>query len=1098
MSNPLTAKASTQLPVKNLTLAAININSITSPGRLEELECFVVDNSIDVLAVSELKIDLTVHPSLYSLPNFHSPIVKPRTRRGGGVGIYISKSLPFSRMIELENDEFETIWVKVRVKEKSFVICSSYLPPHTPADKQSRFLDQLTDSVTRAHAYSPELVAIMGDLNGGNCWLPPNAPKHSPMNSFESKLKSTSESLGLMQLINTATRIQNGTHNIRDLIFIDSPDLVTSSGILSSFCNLDHFPIFAVLSFNLSVTNHNNTAQVWDYRSTDINSLVDIMTLTDWDSITDKDVDEATEALTNVLHDAASRCIPIKNVRTRNDKMWVTTELRRHIRKRDRLFKLARARQTEYDWVRWRTQRNLVTSTNRKLKKEHMKHKVNILLESKKDPFKYHTILKNITGFRRDAAIPPLIAGDGMIISDDNLKAETFNSYFCAQTDIHLTNFHHEHLRQYENMQPETPYDLDTIVFTQYEVLNVINSLDASKACGPDKVPTRFLKMVAIYISEPLSKIFNKSLAAGKYPNLWKEANVKPVFKGKGSPSDVTNYRPISLLPCLSKILEKLMFKRMYEHITLHDLITDNQSGYRPGHNTQLQLLYLTDKLYKSLDQSEDFTIIYLDISRYFEKIWHNGLLAKCKFEFGIRGQVLSWLRSYLDGRSQMVQVGNEQSLPLTLKAGVPQGSVLGPLLAIMYLNGLSNTTTNHMLHFADDSSLHCSHTSDNVRAKELELQNDLDAIHNFGRKWAITFNANKTTQQTFSHRRNSRAPSLTFGGQQILPTKEHKHLGLTFSSDLKFKHHVNETLLKFNRALSPLYQIAPYIPRSVLIQIYTVYVQPHLEYCSAVYDGNLTKFDSKRLEKAQNRAARLMTGTIRRTPVDNLNKELGWSSVADRRRKHRLLLLHRLVYDSTIPEFIKAIVPNNREATSRTLRNTNDRTITQPMSRTTAYSHSYIPNTTHTWNELPSKYRLPDSHKNFKKNMMCHMGPGKPNPFNTYGSKKGNKLHTKIRLQASSLNAHMFSFGLTASPQCKCGHRREDTTHYLLSCPLYTDARDELFQTLNLLLNQDFDNLSLTSQTDILLNGPQGKANIAIKVAVAIQTFIFKTLRFQ
>ena len=171
-----------------------------------------------------------------------------------------------------------------------------------------------------------------------------------------------------------------------------------------------------------------------------------------------------------------------------------------------------------------------------------------------------------------------------------------------------------------KNTQPETQNHIDSIVFTPNEVLNTINRLDASKASGPDKLPTRLLKMIAIFIADPLAEIFNKSLAAGKYPSLWKRATVKPIFKGKGSPSELKNYRPISLLPCVSKIFEKLVFKRFYDHITSHQLLTDNQSGYRPGHNTQLQLAYLTDKLYKTLDNSEDFTIIYLNISRYFEK----------------------------------------------------------------------------------------------------------------------------------------------------------------------------------------------------------------------------------------------------------------------------------------------------------------------------------------------------------------------------------------------------------------------------------------------------------------------------------------------
>ena len=166
------------------------------------------------------------------------------------------------------------------------------------------------------------------------------------------------------------------------------------SGILSSFSNLDHFPVDATLLLNYSAAKHKNTKQIWDYKNADINLLVSILSQINWDNMTDKSVDEAAETLTNTLRDVAVRCIPIKEVRSRQDKGWVTTELRRHIRKRDRLFKRARNRQTEYDWARWRSQRNMVTSINRKLRQEHMKQKVSILLENKKDPFKYHTILK--------------------------------------------------------------------------------------------------------------------------------------------------------------------------------------------------------------------------------------------------------------------------------------------------------------------------------------------------------------------------------------------------------------------------------------------------------------------------------------------------------------------------------------------------------------------------------------------------------------------------------------------------------------------------------------------------------------------------------
>ena len=177
--------------------------------------------------------------------------------------------------------------------------------------------------------------------------------------------------------------------------------------------------------------------------------------------------------------------------------------------------------------------------------------------------------------------------------------------------------------------------------------------------------------------------------------------------------------------------------------------------------------------------------MVYLDISRYFEKIWHEGLLAKCDVEFGIRGSLLTWLESYLKGRKQIVQVGHDVSTPHELAAGVPQGSVLGPLLAIMYLNGLSNITKNEMLFFADDSSLHASHNHHNFQEVERSLQLDLNRIKHYGRDWLITFNATKTTQQTFTNKSVPKIPDLNFDGMIIPRRDAHKHLGVTLSTDL-------------------------------------------------------------------------------------------------------------------------------------------------------------------------------------------------------------------------------------------------------------------------------------------------------------------------
>ena len=506
--------------------------------------------------------------------------------------------------------------------------------------------------------------------------------------------------------------------------------------------------------------------------------------------------------------------------------------------------------------------------------------------------------------------------------------------------------------------------------------------------------------------------------------------------------------------------------------------------------------MYLTDRLYDSLDKGQDFTTIYLDITRYFEKIWHAGLLAKCEKEFGLKGNLLKWLKSYLTGRRQTVDINNVTSETLTLDAGVPQGSVLGPLLAILYLNGLCDKTVNKMLFYADDCSLYstCSPT-DNLRDVQVTLQRDLDTIHSYGQTWAITFNATKTTQQTFSYRQKTDVPALTFGGQSIPRVNDHKHLGLTLSADLRFHTHVNNILQKFNRSLGPLYPIARHLPKLTLLSIYTTYVQPFLDYCDTIYDGHITIADCTRLERAQNRAARLITGTTRRTPTDGLRRELGWTSLTDRRKKHKLQLYHKLLFDSRIPTFIKSTLPPTRQQNiPRTLRNASQQTI--PLVRTSTYYKSYIPSTTRIWNTLPEHVRADSKYTTFNKYLIKLIETTTPPPYFFIGTQIGNLLHTKLRLNVSRLNSHQFSLQRTDSPSCSCGHPLENTKHFLLNCPFYRAQREALFLTLSSVLNTNFSAIPPSEQQDILIYGKRLSSGVDGAVATAVQRFLFHTHR--
>ena len=776
---------------QHITLCHVNINSVSAPNKLLELEQLVVTQSIDVLALTETKLDSTVHPSLYRISDFHPPLTRHRDRRGGGTALYAHSSLPFSRLPDLELPGEEWIWASIKTRNANVIICSVYLPPNPTADRQQDFIDRLTDSIALSQAYNPSAIFVTGDFNTGNIFLPQASYRNSGITIFDHRLKDATETLDLTQLINTPTRISDNVHNLRDLIFTSNVNIVHESGTFSSFLNLDHFPVYAKFSFQTIRNIDVRFKELWDYRNLDAERLTNALMTTDWNAILDNDMNQATQLFTSAILDAARQSIPIKRIRIRqDDKPWLTSELKREIRKRNRLFRLAKQRQKDHDWHRWRVQRNEVTNLNRKTRDEYLKNKVKNLLEHKQNPHKYHAILKNMMGHTRNYNIPPVYSRDGTLMTNDDDKATILNEHFAAQSRLDIDNSRAIPIRD----RPAIPV-LDNITAHPGEVLSLLNALDLNKACGPDMLPTKILKLTALLIHEPLTALFNKSLELGIYPDSWKNAIVQPIFKNKGSASDVNNYRPISLLPCISKVFEKIVFGRIYEHVTEHSLITDRQSGYRPGHNTQLQLAHYTDNIYRSLDRGYDVTSIYLDISKYFDKIWHKGLLHKCQNEFGIAGMLHNWLSSYLKERKQKVKVNDSFSPCKMLSAGVPQGSVLGPLLAILYLNELAGTTDNSILMFADDTSLHMPHTQGGLAETQRHLQRDLDAIFDYGDQWAITFNATKTIQQTFSHKLDRITPHLTFGGQPIPVLTAHKHLGLTFSSDLKFKVHVNETI---------------------------------------------------------------------------------------------------------------------------------------------------------------------------------------------------------------------------------------------------------------------------------------------------------------
>ena len=362
-------------------------------------------------------------------------------------------------------------------------------------------------------------------------------------------------------------------------------------------------------------------------------------------------------------------------------------------------------------------------------------------------------------------------------------------------------------------------------------------------------------------------------------------------------------------------------------------------------------------------------------------------------------------------------------------------------------------------------------------------------------KKWAITFNSSKTTQQTFTNKHTQNPPVLTFGNEPIPIEVNHKHLGLNISSDLRFHFHVKEIIKKANVALSPLYPVAAYIPRHVLNQIYITYVRPIFDYADVVYHGNITVTDSLALERVQNRAARLITGAFRRTSTDALLQELGWTPLCVRRNINALNTFHRIKQNA--PQYLLDVIPATRhKITDRNLRNSAN--ISLPPNRLSSFKNSFFPDTIRRWNIIPQEIRSIECIRSFKQAVAQLYELSKPPSYYSLGYKTDNILHTRLILGLSGLNAHLFKINVSHidSPSCICKRVPESVKHYFLFCPRYVVQREELEGSIkNVVIG--YAKLSVNEKLDILLHGRNLNKTAGLVVAACVQKFIRNTKRF-
>ena len=588
------------------------------------------------------------------------------------------------------------------------------------------------------------------------------------------------------------------------------------------------------------------------------------------------------------------------------------------------------------------------------------------------------------------------------------------------------------------------------------------------------------IKLCADSICLPLQIIFQNIIDTGIFPDQWKEANVTPVHKKKDKQT-VSNYRPISLLPLFAKVFERIVFKNLYNYLKLNNLITVNQSGFTPGDSGTNQLISLVHDIHKAFDDNRCLEVrsVYLDMSKAFDKVWHEGLIHKL-VQNGIDGPILNFFKSYLSNRKQRVVLNGQCSDWAPILSGVPQGSVLGPLLFLIYINDLECGIKSQIKFFADDTSLYSVVTDPLTSAAE--LNHDLEIINQWAKQWKMSFNPDPTKpaeEILFSHKRSSPVhPPLFFNGVEVKRVTEHKHLGLILDPKLKFAAHINEKSAKARKGIGMIKHLRSYLPTEALISIYTAHVRSHLDYCDFIFhipellgnfstDVNLSTL-MDRLESLQYQAGLAVTGMWKGTNRDKVYDELGWEPLNLRRYFRRLTVFYKIMNGLT-PQYLFEPVTSPRRHLYGTS-NTND--LLPMKCRTQRFKSSFFPDAIDCWNKIGPEIRKTETLSLFKKTLVRIIKPDRKSIFNLHSPDL--KYLYQLRTGLSSLKAHKHrhNFKDTPSEACICGNGPESTVHFLLICPLFTSFREFMFETINPIINQLNTELDNTHLCQILLYG--------------------------
>ena len=592
--------------IGNVNICNANIRSIGKEGRFEAA-CLALSGKFEIITMTESWLHPEHLDSEYEIPGYVGPFRLDRPFGHGGVIAWVVESIITKRRLDLEVPVHETMWLEMNIRNTKILLAVCYRQQE--GDYARDYWAKLQSTYDNAKDSGIGKILLIGDFNAD--------PKTNL--TAGNALFNFLTINHLSQHITEPTRITPEVSSTLDLLISNHLYLVEGTKVEAPVHTNDHRTISGMLKLKIPKP-HAYKREMWDFKHGNFDQFRASLDENNWDTCLETDdIDVACERWSDTFLTIARESVNTKDVTVRpGDKPWFNNYLR-HLRLvKDRDHAVWTNNKSEPRWERYKTSRNFYFEEVDRLRDEYDEGKHTVLAEEVlKDPKKWWSLANNLMGNTKGSSYPSLIKDD-LVVDSDEGKAEAFNETYLESQNLPLD----PHAAPLPNLPPLDHTPLENIIVTEQDVKDILSTINPNKAYGPDGISPRLIKEAGTSIVGVLTRLFNKSLELGKFPSMWKKANVIPLYK-KAERYLAANYRPVSLLSIMAKVFERIVFKYLFNYFREHFMISVWQSGFLPGSSTVTQLIEIYDQFCKAVSKGKEIRVVFLDISKAFDRVWH-------------------------------------------------------------------------------------------------------------------------------------------------------------------------------------------------------------------------------------------------------------------------------------------------------------------------------------------------------------------------------------------------------------------------------------------------------------------------------------------